>query len=572
MAKKFLIGGLSVVLVVAVVIGVVATVTRSNQKSSGGDVVDTTSVAATSHDITGICTGTDFQETCVKSLSKVLNGTTSPKDALKASIGAVIDEFNVAFNRVRDIEKEIAGKYPGAVSDCELLLSKSLVNLHAALTSSGHTDNLSSYANDIDNWLSAVIASKGTCVDGFSGDQELQKNISQVFDYMTELTSNSLAILEEVTTLLDQLQNLPDIKIPNNTQRRLLFSEEEVYPAHPDGFPVWLSKADRRLLRQRNGQVRPNMVVAQDGSGDYRTINDAVKNIPKRYRGRFVIYVKAGRYNERVVIEEWMTNVMVYGDGPRKTVIVNNAYKDDKRGSTTFNSATFSALGNGFIAKDIAFSNTAGPENHQAVALTVTSDFSAFFRCRIDAYQDTLYAHSERQFYRNCVISGTVDFIFGDSKTVIQNCLILVRKGSPGQKNMVTAQGRDLRRQGTAMVIQNCRILPDKSLFPERLEIESYLGRPWKIHSRTIIMETTIGDLIRPEGWYPWDNTSPVKYVYYGEYNNRGPGASTNRRVRWPGVRVISRREAVRFTVGNLLKGQAWLKFTGIPYIQTFKY
>ncbi|KAM0936374.1 putative pectinesterase [Dioscorea sansibarensis] len=567
MAKKFLIAGISVILVVAVAIGIVATITHSNQKT--GDVDNATSVASASHDVTGICTGTDFQETCVKSLSKVLNGTTSPQDALRASIGLVIDEFNVSVNRAREIQKEVADKYPGAVSDCELLLSKSLANLNAALTSSGHTDKLSSYANDIDNWLSAVIASKGTCVDGFSNDQELQKKISDVFDYMTELISNSLAILEEVTTLLDQVQNLPNIKIPT-TQRRLL-SEEEVYPAHPDGFPVWLSPADRRLLRQRNGRVRPNMVVAQDGSGDYKTINQALKNLPKKYRGRFVIYVKAGRYREKVVIEEWMTNIMMYGDGSRKTVITGNSYKDDKSGSTTFNSATFSALGNGFIARDIGFSNTAGPENHQAVALTVTSDMSAFFRCRMDAYQDTLYVHSERQFYRNSVISGTVDFIFGDSKTVIQNCLIIVRKGSPGQKNMVTAQGRGLRRQGTALVIQNCRILPDKSLFPERLEIESYLGRPWKIYSRTIIMETTIGDLIRPEGWYAWDETSPVKYVYYGEYNNRGPGANTDRRVKWPGVRVISRREALMFTANSLLNARTWLRLTGIPYLQTFK-
>lgn len=335
MAKKFLIAGISVILVVAIVIGVIATITHSNQKTGN----NATSIASASHDVTGICTGTDFQETCVKSLSKILNGTTSPQDALKASIEVVIDEFNAAVNRAREIQKKVADKYPGAVSDCELLLSKSLDNLNAALTSSGHTDKLSSYANDIDNWLSAVIASKGTCVDGFSNDQALQKNISGVFDYMTELISNSLAILQEVTTLLDQVQNLPNILIPTS-QRRLL-SEEEVYPAHPDGFPVWLSPADRRLLRQRNGRVRPNMVVAQDGSGDYKSINQALKNLPKRYRGRFVIYVKAGRYHEKVVIEKWMTNIMMYGDGSRKTVITANSYKDDKSGSTTFNSATF---------------------------------------------------------------------------------------------------------------------------------------------------------------------------------------------------------------------------------------
>lgn len=98
--------------------------------------------------------------------------------------------------------------------------------------------------------------------------------------------------------------------------------------------------------------------------------------------------------------------------------------------------------GRGFLARDITFQNTAGPEKHQAVALRSDSDLSVFYRCAMRGYQDTLYTHTMRQFYRECTITGTVDFIFGDGTVVFQNCQILVKKGLPDQKNTITAQGR----------------------------------------------------------------------------------------------------------------------------------
>lgn len=220
----------------------------------------------------------------------------------------------------------------------------------------------------------------------------------------------------------------------------------------------------------------------------------------------------------------------------------------------------------GFIGMGMGFVNTAGPEGEQAVAVRVKGDMTAFFNCRFDAYQDTLYVQANRQFYRSCTISGTVDFIFGDSPTVIQNCKIIVRRGGDGQKNMVTAQGRSDPKQNTAIVIHNCRILPDKQLFPVRFQLASYLGRPWKQYSRTIIMESVIGDLIQPEGWYPWQGNFALDTLYYAEYGNTGPGAGTSGRVNWRGYHVIDKATAQKFAVEPFITPKQWLSFTGIRF------
>lgn len=103
---------------------------------------------------------------------------------------------------------------------------------------------------------------------------------------------------------------------------------------------------------------------------------------------------------------------------------------------------SFTAIrGDGFIGRGITFRNSAGPEKHQAVAVRCGGDFSVFYRCGFEGYQDTLYVHSQRQFYRDCYIYGTVDFIFGNAAVVFQSCNIYARRPMQKQKNVITAQG-----------------------------------------------------------------------------------------------------------------------------------
>ena len=223
-------------------------------------------------------------------------------------------------------------------------------------------------------------------------------------------------------------------------------------------------------------------------------------------------------------------------------------------------------VGTNFIAKDMWFENSAGPEKHQAVALRVQSDMSIFYNCQMDGYQDTLYTHTHRQFYRDCTITGTIDFIFGNAAVVFQNCKIFVRKPLPNQQCIVTAQGRSQRKEPTAIILQNCLISSAPDYFPVRHTYKAYLGRPWKEYSRTIILQCKIDDLIQPEGWLPWEGNFALKTLFYSEYDNRGPGAAKQNRVKWRGIKQITPKHAIDFTPGLFIRGNPWIRRTGVPY------
>lgn len=228
-------------------------------------------------------------------------------------------------------------------------------------------------------------------------------------------------------------------------------------------------------------------------------------------------------------------------------------------------------FGEKFIARDMTIINTSGPEKHQAVAVLVTSN-AAFYRCGMISYQDTLYAHSLRQYFQDCLIQGTIDFIFGNAAAIFKNCLILVRKPGRNQKNMITAQGRSDPNQNTGISLQNCTIkaasdftMADWKGFP------TFLGRPWRNFSRTIITNTYLDGLIDPRGWSTWDEYSSVDSVEYIEYMNSGPGSDTSNRITWPGYRKNCTEDvAGKFTLREFLHGaDYWLISLVFPLIKS---
>ncbi|KAA0050274.1 hypothetical protein IC582_021788 [Cucumis melo] len=561
MVGKVIVSALSLILVVGIALAVVATINKRNGSNGGKEEVSPKMKA-----ISAICSTTDYQEECKNTLNHVAHNTSSndPKDYAKAAILATIKEITKGYNLSDSLIVE-AGNNASikmSVEDCKDLLQFAIDELQASYSTVGESD-LHTDADriaDIKNWLSAVVSYQQSCLDGLGEfDPQLKQRMQDGLDVAGKLTSNALAIVTAVSNILDnyglQLKVQP-------SGRRLLGTTE----VDSDGFPTWLTGADRKLLASKQGGVRPtpNAVVAKDGSGQYKTIAAALAAYPKALRGRYVIYVKAGIYDEYITVTKDMKNVFMYGDGPRKTIVTGR--KSNRDGFTTQNTASFAAIGEGFLCKSMGFTNTAGPQGHQAVALRVQSDRSAFFNCRMDGHQDTLYVQTHRQFYRNCVISGTVDFIFGDSSTIIQNSLIIVRRPMDNQQNTVTAQGRAEQKEITGLVIHNCRIVPEQKLFAERFKIPTFLGRPWKQYARTVIMESTLGDFIQPAGYMPWSGNFALETCLYLEYGNRGPGANTNRRVRWKGVKVIGRNEALQYTAGAFLLGRTWLPRTGGIY------
>ncbi|CAN6468668.1 unnamed protein product [Victoria cruziana] len=312
-------------------------------------------------------------------------------------------------------------------------------------------------------------------------------------------------------------------------------------------------------------QTVGSVVVAQDGSGNYRTIAEAVAAAPAKNdgsKGYFVIQVKAGVYEEHVTVDKKKKYVMMVGDGVGRTIITGQRSVGD--GSTTFNSATLAVLGQGFVAIGITVRNTAGPSKGQAVAVRNGADLSAFYRCSFEGYQDTLYAHSLRQFYRDCDVYGTVDFIFGNAAAVFQGCNLYARLPK-GNTITVTAQGRSDPNQNTGSSFINCNVQASPEL-SRKSNVRTFLGRPWRQYSRAVFMQSNLGSLIDPAGWSPWSGSFALKTLYYGEYNNRGPGSSTGRRVNWPGFHVMTANEAQRFTVDSFLQGGAWLPRTTVPF------
>lgn len=220
----------------------------------------------------------------------------------------------------------------------------------------------------------------------------------------------------------------------------------------------------------------------------------------------------------------------------------------------------------GFVARDITFRNTAGPLGGQAIALLSGSDQSAFYRCSFEGYQDTLYTIAYHQFFKKCQIFGTVDFIFGDASAVFQDCDIFVRKPRLGGGLVVTAHGRKYDGQPTGYSFQRCKVTAGDDLKPIIGQVDkAYLGRPWRPYALTVYMQSFLDDLINPQGWS--DTWGYNQTAYYGEYDNSGPGSSTDQRVKWTGYHVITDPKLVmNFTVANFISGNYWLPDTGVPF------
>eukprot|EP00268_Persea_americana_P050664 TRINITY_DN5528_c0_g1_i1.p1 TRINITY_DN5528_c0_g1~~TRINITY_DN5528_c0_g1_i1.p1 ORF type:complete len:591 (+),score=64.50 TRINITY_DN5528_c0_g1_i1:51-1775(+) len=505
------------------------------------------------------CSSTRYPDLCFSSLAAAPSLSTSLatlKDVIEASLNITITAVDHAYFKIQKLiqRKGLTSREKTALNDCLEDVDQTLDELHmveADLRKYPKMKSLSGHADDLKTLLSAAMTNQDSCIDGFShdgADRKLRKELLKSLTRVHRLCGNALAMV----------RNMTDTDMANErTTRRL----GEV--VNGDGFPSWLSAGDRRLLQAST--VTPNVVVAADGSGDFTTVSAAVAAAPESSSSRYVIKIKAGVYTENVEVPKKKTNLMFIGDGRTNTIITGSRNVVD--GSTTFHSATVAIVGEGFLASDITFQNTAGPSKHQAVALRVNADKCAFYRCDMLAYQDTLYVHSLRQFYRSCFIAGTVDFIFGNAAVVLQDCDIHARRPNSGQRNMVTAQGRDDPNQNTGISIHNCRIGATSDLLPVISSFPTYLGRPWKEYSRTVVTKTDISAVIQPAGWYEWNGNFALDTLYYAEFQNTGAGAGTANRVKWKGYKVITDvAEAEQFTVRNFIAGSNWLGSTPFPF------
>jgi len=289
--------------------------------------------------------------------------------------------------------------------------------------------------------------------------------------------------------------------------------------------------------------------VAKDGSGNYATIQEAVMAVRDYSDIPVNIYVKAGVYKEKLIIPAQKTKIRLVGENKENTIITYDDYSG-KGNINTYTSHSVLVQGNEFVAENLTFENSAGPVG-QAVALHVEADRVIIKNCKIIGNQDTLFpsADTSRQYYVDCYIEGTTDFIFGAATVVFERCHIHSKKNS-----YITAASTT-EYQPFGFVFFNCKLTAE----PEFKKV--YLGRPWRPFAKTVFINTEMGDHILPQGWSPWNKNDNHKQSYYAEYNSLGPGYVAGQRIDWS--HQLSKKELKKYTLKNIFSGaNKWLPET----------
>ena len=301
-----------------------------------------------------------------------------------------------------------------------------------------------------------------------------------------------------------------------------------------------------RLSAEENPLNRYDFVVSADGTGNFRTVQEAFNAVPDFRKVTTTIFIKNGTYKEKLNLSASKNRVKIIGESVDKTILTyddwaqkKNIFGEEK--GTSGSSGTY-IYGNGFSAENITFQNTAGPVG-QAVALFVAGDQAKFSNCRMLGFQDTLYTYGygSRQYYDKCYIEGTVDFIFGASTAVFNECEIFCK-----QEGYITASSSpDTSRYG--YVFYNCKITgtaPENSF---------YLGRPWRPYAKAVFINCDLGSMIRPEGWNNWGKESNEKTAFYAEYKSRGKGANAGKRLAWS--HQLNEVEVLEYSLIKVLRG-----------------
>ena len=286
------------------------------------------------------------------------------------------------------------------------------------------------------------------------------------------------------------------------------------------------------------------IIVAADGSGQYKTVQDAIMSVPYGSAScPVVIRIKPGVYKELIYVQHEKRFFHLVGESADKTILTFDLHANmigpDGKPIGTFRTPSTVIDADDVTAENLTFENSAGPVG-QALAIRVDGDRVVFRRCRFLGWQDTVFLNRGRHYFEDCYITGHVDFIFGAATAFFERCQIHCRKNG-----YITAAST-YDRQQFGFVFSHCKITGDP-------EVKTYLGRPWRDFSNVIYLHTEMSDVVRPVGWQNWDLPAREKTARYSEFNNTGPGANPNARVRWS--RRLTNAQAKGITVMRVLGG-----------------
>ena len=302
-----------------------------------------------------------------------------------------------------------------------------------------------------------------------------------------------------------------------------------------------------------------DIVVAKDGSGDFATVQEAVNAVPDyAHKQITTILIREGVYEEMVTVPHNKFRLKLVGEGAEKTVITYGKYakalwpgRDFPVG--TSGSATLYVHSSYVTFEDLTIENSAGEGKDiaQAVALFTDGDFLFFHRCRLIGNQDTVYTYGrygkdggiKRNYFLDCYIEGTTDFIFGPSIAYFENCTIHSKKNS-----YVTAAST-LQGQKYGYVFKGCTLTASPGV------TKCYLGRPWGAYAKTVFIDCELGSHILKEGWHDWEKPGKPdtkKNSYYAEYGSKGPGAASKKeRVKWS--YQLSAKQAAQYSFEKVM-------------------
>lgn len=291
--------------------------------------------------------------------------------------------------------------------------------------------------------------------------------------------------------------------------------------------------------------ARPGAVVAADGTGQFKTIQEAINAAPQNTNSTnwWVIHVRPGTYHELVYIQREKRFVRLVGEDPARTVITYGLHANmpgpDGKPLGTFRTPTVCIDADDFVAEGITFENSAGPVG-QALAIRVDGDRVVFRRCRFLGWQDTVFLNRGRQYFRDCYIAGHVDFIFGGATAWFEGCEVFARGNG-----YITAASTP-REQPFGFVFHRCVIGGETNVL-------TYLGRPWRDFAAVTFLNCEMSEVVRPEGWHNWGRPEREKTARYAEFGSTGAGGAAAGRVAW--AKQLTRDEAARITVRAVLAG-----------------
>lgn len=338
-------------------------------------------------------------------------------------------------------------------------------------------------------------------------------------------------------------------------KRYKIYSEVKTFENSPHAFILfnpWFDSAVvymDKFLRDIFYWNKPARMisVSKDGVGDFRTVQEAINSISGNNKLPVTIFIRKGVYKEKIFIHSLRKFITLVGEDPFYTILTNDDHtgKLAPSGDTinTRTSWSVKILADNFTARDITFRNDAGFSAGQAVAVESDGDKAVFINCRFIGNQDVLFTNNDksRQYFRDCYIEGTTDFIFGSSTAWFERCHIYSKKNSH-----VTAASTP-KENGFGYVFNWCELYGDTSLHSVSL------GRPWRPYAQVTYMNCYIGQHIKPEGWSNWNNTENYKTTRYSEYRNYGPSSDPVKRVDWS--KQLTDEEVKKYTLINVLAG-----------------